>query len=182
MRDCLARYYIINQEHYELAWFDDQPFRMIVVGCCWLVSFLNIGRGVLSSNENFLLFGANCKEDCVKNLYTFSVDCNGKSVDVKFRISELPFLAGELLNSATYFSTFANVSKHNMTGLDGTHGCEKGKMWRPWEYQDRVFRHGATGGALAPPLFSQDFLYHFLYLWQSQTPGRSETRHFAYFA
>ena len=30
--------------------------------CAWLVSLLNIGRGVLSSNENFLLFGANCKE------------------------------------------------------------------------------------------------------------------------
>ena len=33
--------------------------------CSWLVSFLNIGHGVLSSNENFLLFGANCAENCL---------------------------------------------------------------------------------------------------------------------
>lgn len=94
--------------------------------------FLNIGRGVLSSNENYLLFGANCKEDCIPfarflkkvvsdisdlEKSTFSLDCNGTSIDVKFKISELPndmkmlaFLAGELSNVAMYFSTFADVS------------------------------------------------------------------------
>jgi hypothetical protein len=29
----------------------------------WLVSFLNVGPRVASPNDNFLLFGANCKED-----------------------------------------------------------------------------------------------------------------------
>ena len=29
----------------------------------WLVSFLSIGPRTLSPNDNFLLFGANCKED-----------------------------------------------------------------------------------------------------------------------
>ena len=50
---------------------------------------------------------------------TFTVNCNGTPVDVKFRISKLPndmkmlsFLAGELSNSATYFSTFADVSSN----------------------------------------------------------------------
>lgn len=33
--------------------------------CAWLVSILHIGQGVLSSNENFLLFGANCNESCI---------------------------------------------------------------------------------------------------------------------
>jgi hypothetical protein len=31
----------------------------------WLVSLLNLGKGILSSNENYLLFGANCSEDCI---------------------------------------------------------------------------------------------------------------------
>jgi len=31
----------------------------------WLVSILNIGQGVLSSSENYLLFGANCSESCL---------------------------------------------------------------------------------------------------------------------
>ena len=29
----------------------------------WLVSFLNVGARVASPNDNFLFFGANCKED-----------------------------------------------------------------------------------------------------------------------
>ena len=37
----------------------------------WLVSFLNVGPWVASPNENFLLFGANCKEDhMVVELFT----------------------------------------------------------------------------------------------------------------
>ena len=28
----------------------------------WLVSFLNVGPRVASPNDNYLLFGANCKE------------------------------------------------------------------------------------------------------------------------
>lgn len=78
MLPCLARYYMMNEKKYELLWFNDQPFTFHVsiggdgapfgkedTACCWLVSFLNIGKGVLSSNENFLLLGANCKEDCL---------------------------------------------------------------------------------------------------------------------
>lgn len=29
----------------------------------WLVSFFNVGLRVVSLNDNFLLFGVNCKED-----------------------------------------------------------------------------------------------------------------------
>ena len=114
----LARYYLMNEGMYELLWFNDQPFTFHVsvggdgapfgkedTACSWLVSFLNIGRGVLSSNENFLLFGGNCKEDCIPmrrlidklvedidhvEKTTYPVEYRGNSVDVKFRISELP--------------------------------------------------------------------------------------------
>ena len=66
-------------------------------------------------------------------------------MDVKFRISELPngmkmlsFLAGELSNSATHFSTFADVSSDTMTKLDGTFGMDGRALWKPWKYENRI--------------------------------------------
>ena len=166
MLPCLARYYMMNEGKYELLWFNDQPFTFYIsiggdgapfgkedTACSWLVSFLNIGRGVLSSNENFLLFGGNCKEDCfpmrrfieqlVKDIdelenTTYHIDYKGNSVNVKFKISQLPndmkmlaFLGGELSNAATYFSTFANVSTHSMSALDGSFGSSGKEKWDP---------------------------------------------------
>lgn len=32
------------------------------IACLWLVSFFNRGRYILSSNENFFIFGVNCLE------------------------------------------------------------------------------------------------------------------------
>ena len=76
---------------------------------------------------------------------TFSLDCNGTSIDVKFKIAELPndmkmlcFLAGELSNASTYFSTFADVSTDTMRKLDGTFGFTGKKMWKPWKYETRI--------------------------------------------
>lgn len=110
----LAKFYLC-QSRYKLEWFggevntfhvslggDGTPFGKDDTACAWLLSFLNIGRGVLSSNVNYLLFGANCKEDCIPvarflkkvvsdisdlEKSTFSLDCNGTSIDVKFKIS-----------------------------------------------------------------------------------------------
>ena len=49
----------------------------------------------------------------------------------------LRFLARELSNSATYFSTFADVSTATMNELDGT--CSNGKeTWKPWKYESGV--------------------------------------------
>ena len=71
----LSEFYL-NAEQYDLVFFgepnifyvslggDGAPFGKDDSACAWLVSFLNIGHGVLSSNENFLLFGANCSENC----------------------------------------------------------------------------------------------------------------------
>ena len=44
---------------------DRAPFGKHDTACAWLVGFLNIDRGILSSNENFLLFSANCSENCI---------------------------------------------------------------------------------------------------------------------
>ena len=60
----------------------------------------------------------------------FTVNCNGTPVDVKFRISEFrtpnlndtkmfSFPARELSNSATYFSTFADVTSDTMARWEG---------------------------------------------------------------
>ena len=111
---------------------DGAPFGKDDSACAWLVSVLNIGQGVLSSNENFLLFGGNCSENCVPikrflqkllidirriEATTYTVSCKGDTVNVKFLISELPndmkmlsFLGGELSNSAKYFSSFGDVT------------------------------------------------------------------------
>lgn len=48
------------------------------------------------------------------------------------------FLAGELSNSATYFSTFADVSTATMNELDGTFGSNGKETWKPWKYESRV--------------------------------------------
>ena len=61
----------------ELLWFGEVNTFQVVLGgngacfrkedmaCAWLVTFLNRGKHVLSSNKNFMIFGANCSEDIV---------------------------------------------------------------------------------------------------------------------
>ena len=139
---------------------DGAPFGKDDTACAWLVSFLNISRGVLSSNENHLLFGANSSESCIPvqrfikmlltDIYaiekeTISCSHNGKQVSIKFLIGELPndmkmiaFLAGELSNSAKYFSSFANVSSDNANDINGTFGRGPQNTWTPWKYLDRL--------------------------------------------
>ncbi|KXJ08300.1 hypothetical protein AC249_AIPGENE19556 [Exaiptasia diaphana] len=144
---------------YELGG-DGAPFGKYDVACSWLVSFLNIGRGVLSSNENFLLFGANCTENSVpvkgflKKLYaeiieiensSYTVTVNNSPVVVKFYFSELPndmkmltFLAGELPNSANCFSTFANVNYDDYKCSSGSFSLvSSSAKWHPWDFQHR---------------------------------------------
>lgn len=169
----LGQYYLSNQSLYDFKWFsepntfyisiggDGAPFGKDDTACSWLVGILNITRGVLSSNENFLIFGANCHEDSVpvkryiqkllgeiqvieKKNYKLK-DQNGVTIDVKFRVGELPndmkmlaFICGELSNSATYFSSFADVTGENGTKLDGTFGKDKKHTWHPWDYQNRI--------------------------------------------
>lgn len=168
----LAQFYFCNSKVFPLVWFDEPnkfyvslggdgaPFGKYDTACSWLVGFLNLGKGILSSNENYLLFGANCGENCVpvqrfiKQLMlevdeiektTFPVSVNGTIVPVKFYFAELPndmkmlaFLAGELSNSAKFFSSFATVSTDNCNKVDGTFGADTNNTWKPWNYSHRV--------------------------------------------
>ena len=167
----LAEFYLSNDLHEILTFSetnrshvalggDGAPFGKDDSACAWLVSLLNIGQGVLSSNENYLLFGANCNENCIpvrrflKRLLTdikrienttYTISCNNENVSVKFLISELPndmkmlaFLGGELSNSAKYFSSFGNVTLESAKKITGSFGPLPSNTWKPWKYQDRL--------------------------------------------
>jgi hypothetical protein len=50
----------------------------------------------------------------------------------------LAFLNGELSNAATYFSSFATVSKADSCLLGKEFGTAPTCKWRPWSYAERV--------------------------------------------
>ena len=50
----------------------------------------------------------------------------------------LAMLGGELINSATFFSSFANVSTNDCTDLSGTFGSSPPHKWKPWHYSSRL--------------------------------------------
>jgi hypothetical protein len=100
---------------------DGAPFGKWDESVYWLVSFLNVGPRVASPNDNFLLFGANCKEThnvVIKFCNLLAEQCLaieketyslcGMSVKFTFELvpSDMKFLAfinGELSNSAHTF-------------------------------------------------------------------------------
>jgi len=125
-------------------------------GTAFLVSFINIGKRIASSSENYLLFGANVGEACpivesyvsklvndISHLENNVFDVAGFKVEFSF--GELPndmkmlaYLSGELSNASTYFSSFANVSKQDCNYMDKTFGLTKEHHWQPWEYSKRL--------------------------------------------
>ena len=160
----LAEFYLSGCTGHTITWFgepytffvalgmDGAPFGKDDTACAWLVSLLNIG--------NYLLFGANCSENgivvqkFIKMLLADICDIekrfmicshNGKQVNIKFSIGELPndmkmlaFLSGELSNSAKCFSSSANVCNDNANATRGTFGRSNQNTWTPWNYCDGV--------------------------------------------
>ena len=126
----------------------------------FLCSFLNIGERLASSSENFLTFGANVKENglvvqkyvqaTLKELTeiqskTYTIEVNGSQRLAEFKLAELPndmkmlaFLAGELSNAATYFSTFANVNQQDSNDISKFISENDMKQWQPFTYQKRI--------------------------------------------
>ena len=133
---------------------DGAPFGKWDESVSWLVSFLNVGSRVASPNDNFILFGANCKEDhkvvqiFTKQLLSDIVRIESKTYllnnrEVTFRFELVPsdmkflaFLNGQLSNAATYFSSFANVSKADSCLLGKEFGTAPTCKWRPWSYDE----------------------------------------------
>ena len=139
---------------------DGAPFGKDDQAVAWLVSFLNCRKRVCSPAENFLLFGANCCEDCepVRRYVTllreemtaiegnsYPLEVEGKQVSVSFYFELFPndmkylaFLGGELTISATYFSPFADINKSEINYIQGSFGMRANSKWKPWKYNDRV--------------------------------------------
>ena len=80
---------------------DGCPFGKNESACSFLVSFLNVGRGVASSYDNFLIFGANCYESCsVTKKYVRSLlpqiaelergEYEFECINCRFKLEELP--------------------------------------------------------------------------------------------
>lgn len=164
----LAEFYLKLYKPDEFDWFekpftftvaiggDGAPFGKYDQSCSWLVSFLNAGKRFLSSDDNFLIFGANCSESCLAvERYTtklvsdvayleskaFIVD--GKTVNFEFAeipndMKMLSFLGGELSNSAKYFSSFGNVTYDDMANLQFIFGRAHTNQWKPLEYGKRL--------------------------------------------
>lgn len=131
-----------------------------ICGMSFLVSFLNVGKRIASSSEQFLLLGADVDETSksVSNFVlklvadikyleseTFVVQCGKIERKVEFKLGELPndmkmlcFLAGELSNSAFYFSTFGNVTQTNCSDHQKRYGEDPTCEWKPFEFTKRI--------------------------------------------
>lgn len=57
----------------------------------------------------------------------------------------LAFFAGELSNSAKYFSSFANVNEDDIGDVTATFRVKTSNKWKPWGYAQRI----AVAGAVA---------------------------------
>ena len=135
---------------------DGCPFGKNESACSFLASFLNVGKRVASSSDNFIIFGANIEKSSiivkkyVQSLCKQIADLEGKvfeinGLHINFRFEELPndmemlaMLGGELSNSSTYFSSFANVSTKDCTDLMGTFGSDPQCKWKPWVFEERL--------------------------------------------
>ena len=157
----LAKFYLSTYRKHALFLIapggDGCPFGKHESACSFLVSFLNVGRKVASSHDNFCILGANCDETSqvvkkyVRSLVHQIAELDKKIfqiddwVTITFKVQELPndmkmlaMLAGELVISSKYFSPFANVCKDDATDLQASFGPEPGHKWQPWEYKQRV--------------------------------------------
>ena len=126
-------------------------------GTTFLLSFINVGRRICSSYDNFLIFGGNVKENgevvrrYLKKLHddiryleskVFEVNVDGNSIKVEFRLELVPndmkmmcFISGELSNAALYFSSFA---KGNCCDFSRRFNGNHKKDWQPFPYQKRL--------------------------------------------
>ncbi|CAH1794083.1 unnamed protein product [Owenia fusiformis] len=133
---------------------DGAPFGKCDTSTALLVGFANLPHKVRSCSHNYIVFGANCAEshpemmklyyaigEEMKEIEKSSYEIDGYEFDISFKFSFFPndskmiaCLAGELTNSATFPTTFYDVSKNNISKIDGTIGVD----FKPWDYGQRL--------------------------------------------
>ncbi|XP_020910826.1 uncharacterized protein LOC110248623 [Exaiptasia diaphana] len=134
---------------------DAAPFGKDETATAYLVSILNVLEGVQSCDHNYLLMGGNCDEthelmyeytkhvvEEIKEIEAKEYDVHGIKISFQCRLvpSDQKWMAsmcGELNNAATYFSTFANVSKADIKTIDGKIGGDD-CTWKTWAYDKRL--------------------------------------------
>ena len=134
---------------------DGAPFGKDNEATSWLVSFLNLGNRIASCDDNFLLLGANCKEDH-PTIIKYATQIRGEIALIESKTyqlqghdialfelvpSDMKWLAtfsGELTNSAAYPSSFANVKQDDVKNEHGTFGGDSTCTWKLWSYDQRV--------------------------------------------
>ena len=124
----------------------------------WLYwyQFLNVGEGLPSSKEQFLLFGGDYEEssNVVYNFFKILIkdvrfleskvfeitasDGVRKVAELPYDMKMLAFLARELSNAATYLCTFANVKRDEANDCQKTFGESVGNYWKPSTYEKQV--------------------------------------------
>ena len=128
------------------------------VGTVFLLGFVNVGQRLGSSKEAFLIFGADVEEtaDIIDKYLrrvvadfgylednVFIVKAGDRLYAVEFRVGGnrsdmkmLCYLAGEVGNSATFFTTFCNIFKTGNAHL--VPHWKNGVDWKPFTYEKRV--------------------------------------------
>ena len=164
----LVSFYLITLKAEDFDWCGEPNTFQIAIGgdgalfgkfdqsCAWLISFLNVGYMVLSNEDNFLIFGSNCSDQSTAaKRYIAMVAKEMEQIEkgffnvnntiIKFKFSAFPndmkmlaFLAGELPNSAKYFSTFADISTDELLDVNKSFGPEPHNDFRPWQYLKRL--------------------------------------------
>ena len=167
----LAEFYLFLNEVMgvvELSWFDEPNTFQVAIGAdgapfgkhdeatAWLVSFINTGKQVASSHNNFLICGANFSEAhpsmqryCKQLIHDIAyIESNTFTIvnrDIKFKFALVPSdmkwiasFAGEITNSAFYFSSFADANQENKSTINGSLGTSNECTWKPWNYEDRI--------------------------------------------
>ena len=164
----LASFYLSTLNPEDFDWFgqpntfqvsiggDGAPFGKFDQSCAWLISFLNVGHKILSSQDNFLIFGSNCSEQSIAaKRYIAMISKEMEQIEkgsfhvndaiIRFKFVEIPndmkmlaFLAGELTNSAKYVSAFADISSDKLCDVNKSFGQENHNDFRPWEYDKRL--------------------------------------------
>lgn len=135
---------------------DGAPFGKDETSTSYLLSLLNVLDGVQSCDHNYLLMGANCDESHelmyeytkhiiqeMEKIESKEYELRSKTVTFECRLIPsdqkwMAVMAGELNNAAMYFSSFANVSKKNITNIHGAIGEDSGCAWKKWSYEKRI--------------------------------------------